>query len=90
MALFLSHKGSAIRGFTENEGQKSDAKGADDEKRRERKSASIKFSKARKKFALESRLKRFQYLHSHLLYLNSFVTVNQVSVILLGSEHGFN
>ena len=28
-ALFLSHRGSAIRGFTENEGRKSDAKGVD-------------------------------------------------------------
>ena len=31
--LFLSHRGSAIRRFTENEGRKSDAKGIDDEKR---------------------------------------------------------
>ena len=34
--LFLSHRGSAIRGFTGNKGRKSDVKGADDGKRRER------------------------------------------------------
>ena len=63
-ALFLSHRGSAIRGFTENQGRKSDVKRADAGKRRERKSflsASIKFSKARKKLALESRLIPFLY-----------------------------
>ena len=41
--------------FTENEGRKSDGKGADDGKRRERKSPSIKFSKARKKISPGSR-----------------------------------